>query len=168
MLNGADIATTAHQIRNLAFTDERSHTIPATATVVISIVAAFVALPGRTFAGAAALFLLSARFCRIQTFASLTIRELPCVTTFSTTVATVPVAAAVIVFIVASLVADETLGTAVTALWTSGLLLGWVQAFALGTVLVLTLVATCSAAIAFIPIARAVVVRVVASTVANP
>lgn len=143
-------------------------TIPATATVVISIVAAFVALPGRTFAGAAALFLLSARFCRIQTFASLTIRELPCVATYSTTVATVPVAAAVIVFIVASLVADETLGTAVTALWTSGLLLGWVQAFALGTVLVLTLVATCSAAIAFIPIARAVVVRVVASTVANP
>jgi len=56
----------------------------------------------------------------------------------------------------------------VTALWTSGLLLGWVQAFALGTVLVLTLVATFPAAIAFIPIARAVVVRVIASTVANP
>jgi len=93
---------------------------------------------------------------------------LPCVATFTTTVATVPVAAAVIVFIVASLVADETLGTAVTALWTSGLLLGRVQAFALGAVLVLTLVATFSAAVAFIPIARAVVVRVIASTVANP
>lgn len=55
-----------------------------------------------------------------------------------------------------------------TALWTSVLLLGWVQAFALGTVLVLTLVATLSAAVTFIPTARAVVVRVIASTVANP
>lgn len=36
-------------------------TVPATATVVISIVAAFVTLPARTFAGAAALFLLSGR-----------------------------------------------------------------------------------------------------------
>ena len=93
---------------------------------------------------------------------------MPCVATYSTTVATVPVAAAVIVFIVASLVAGESLGTALAALWTSGLLLGWVQAFALFTVLVLTLVATCSAAITFIPTARAVVVRVIASAVANP
>jgi len=56
----------------------------------------------------------------------------------------------------------------VTGFWTSGLLLGWVQTFALGTVLELTLVATFFAAVAFIPIARAVVVRVIASTVANP
>lgn len=36
-------------------------TVPATATVVISIIAAFVALPARTFAGAAAFFLLRCR-----------------------------------------------------------------------------------------------------------
>lgn len=34
-------------------------TIPATATVVISIVAAFITLPASTFAGAAALFLFN-------------------------------------------------------------------------------------------------------------
>jgi len=48
--------------------------VPVTSTVVISIVAAFVTLEARAFAFAAALFLC---ICRIQTFASLTIRELP-------------------------------------------------------------------------------------------
>jgi hypothetical protein len=103
--------------------------VPVASAVVIFVIALFVLNPSDHLAWLAA---FGFRF--IQASAFITVQKrcrckfLFC---FCTTVATVPVAAAVIVFIVTSLVADETLGTAVTALWTSGLLLGWVQAFAL-------------------------------------
>jgi len=141
-------------------------TIPVTATVVVPIVAAPISFPLLDLAGPGTL-VLSTLF-RVQAFAGFTILKLSRIATFAAAITAVPVASAVVVLVIASFIPDVILGTTVTALWTTFLLLCWVAAGALFAVVELTFVARSPATVTFVPITGAVVVLVVTPTVTHP
>jgi len=139
--------------------------VPATATIVVVIVTTTVSfvLGISTFARAIALL---ERGVYAFTFAA--VQELSLVATASTAVSFVPTTAAVVVVIVATTIAHISGHPALFFTWAAAFLFNFgVLALTLFTVRKLILVARASAAVTLIPSTCAVVVFVIASTVAS-